>query len=322
MDDVPLPDLSPPRLRAFLAVAEARGFSSAARKLGQSQSALSQAVSGLERELGQELFVRDGRAIHLTEAGRVLSAHAERALSELARAVDALAGLRDLTRGSLLLGTSDTLASYLLPPVFAAFRKAYPGIELRLDNRPSPLVAERVAQHRVDLGVISLPLPRTLRFSGKPPSDLLEFETLRPQREVVICAPQHAYAKRRSISFAELAREPLVLLDQSTASRGLIDERFRELGIRPHVTMEMSSVEVIKRLVELGFGLSVIPELSAARELTQRTLHGLATPSPWPARDVGLITPLHGSMSHAARAFIEVLRRELPTQPARSRKRR
>jgi DNA-binding transcriptional LysR family regulator len=309
-----LPELSTHRLRAFLAVAEARGFSSAARQLQQSQSSLSQAVLGLERELGQALFIRAGRAIELTEAGRILRTHAERALSELSRAVDALSGLSDLTRGRLLLGTSDTLASYLLPSVFAAFRARYPGIELRLDNRPSPSVAARVAQREVDLGVVSLPLPSALRLGGRAASEVLRFETLRPQREVVICPPGHAYGKRRSISFVELAREPLVLLDQTTASRGWIDERFRELGARPHLAMEMSSVEVIKRLVELGFGLSIVPLLSAARELAQGSLHAVRLPKPWPERDVGLITPLHGPLSHAAQAFIEVLRGEVCPQ--------
>jgi DNA-binding transcriptional LysR family regulator len=314
-------EFSTPRLRAFLAVANARGFSTAARELGQSQSSLSQAVGALEDELGQPLFVRDGRSIHLTEAGRILKVHAERALAELARATDALSALRDLTAGSLLVGTSDTLASYLLPPVFAAFRARYPDVELRLDNRTSPAVAERVAQHRVDLGVISLPLPKTLRIGGRPAGDVLSVETLRPQREVVICPKDHPFARRRSLTLAELASQPLVLLDKSTASRGLLDESLRELGLRPHVVMEMSSVEVIKRLVELGFGLSLIPELAGMREFEQGQLVALrtrGTESAWPRRHVGLITPLHGSLSHAARAFLQVLRSELPNERARA----
>ncbi|MEY4510779.1 MAG: hypothetical protein RLZZ450_2901 [Pseudomonadota bacterium] len=314
-------ELSTPRLRAFLAVAKARGFSTAARELSQSQSSLSQAVSALEEELGQPLFIRDGRSIHLTEAGRILREHAERAFLELERATDALSALRDLTRGSLLVGTSDTLASYLLPPVFAAFRARYPDVELRLDNRTSPAVAERVAQHRVDLGVISLPLPKAQRIGGRPASEVLVIETLRSQREVVICPKGHAFARRRGVTLAELASQPLVLLDRSTASRALLDQSFRELGLRPHVVMEMSSVEVIKRLVELGFGLSLIPELSGMREFEHGELVALrtkGTEASWPRRHVGLITPIHGSLSHAARAFVEVLRRELPTERARA----
>jgi DNA-binding transcriptional LysR family regulator len=307
-------ELSTQRLRAFLAVARARGFSLAAREVGQSQSSLSQAVAALEDELGQLLFIRDGRSIHLTEAGRILREHAERALAELSRATDALSALRDLTRGSLLLGTSDTLASYLLPPVFAAFRARYPDVELRLDNRTSPIVAERVAQHRVDLGVISLPLPRALRIAGRPAGEVLRLETLQAQPEVIICPPGHALARRRALSLVELASQPLVLLDRTTASRGLLDESLRALALRPKVVMEMSSIEVIKRLVELGFGLSLIPELAGLREFAQGQLVALrtkGTEASWPRRHVGLITPLHGSLSHAARAFIEVLRKEL-----------
>src|SRR5687768_3556770 len=133
-------ELSSPRLRAFVAVARAGGFSAAARSLGVSQSSLSQAVAALEEDVGQPLLVRAGREVHVSEAGAILLEHAERALLELGRAADLLSGLRDLTRGQLLVGTSDTLAAYLLPPVFAAFRARYPGIELKLDNRPSPLV--------------------------------------------------------------------------------------------------------------------------------------------------------------------------------------
>lgn len=310
-----VPDLSPQRLRAFLAVARAAGFSSAARELGQSQSSLSQAVAALEEALGQALFVRDGRATHLTEAGVILAEHAERALAELARATEALASLRDLTRGSLLVGTSDTLASYLLPPVFAAFRARYPGVELRLDNRPSPEVTERVAQHRCDLGIVSLPLPKAVSREGRSARGAratIATSALRSQRDVVICPPRHALAKRRSLTMADLLREPLVMLDPSTGTRGLFDERCRALGVRPHVVMEMSSVEVIKRLVELGFGLSIIPALAVTRELAQNTLRALRVPPPWPKRQVGLVTPAHGSLSHAARAFIAVLQSDLP----------
>src|SRR5262245_58553690 len=102
------------RLRAFVAVAHEGGFSRAARALGQSQSGISQAVAALERSLGERLFVRDGRATHLTDAGRVVLEHAERAFHEMNAAQAALDALRDLTTGRLSVGTSDTLATYVL----------------------------------------------------------------------------------------------------------------------------------------------------------------------------------------------------------------
>jgi DNA-binding transcriptional LysR family regulator len=293
-----------PRLRAFVAVARAGGFSAAARALGQRQSSVSQAVAALERELGEPLFVRGARRVTLTEAGAVLLPHAERAFAELATARAELAARRELAAGTLHLGTSDTLATYLLPPVFAAFRARYPAVELRLDNRPSPVVAARVAERALDLGVVTLPLPAAAT------ADVRTF-SLATQRDVLVTPPDHPLARRARVPLAALAPHPLLLLDRGTATRAFLDERFAAAGVRPRVVMEMNGVEVLKRLVELGFGLSIVPEAACAREvaagtLAARPLAGL------PRREIALLTPTLGPLAHAARAFIEVAQRALP----------
>src|SRR5689334_3631262 len=151
-------DLDTERLRTFLAVARTRNFSRAARRLGKSQPSVSQAVARLEQDVGQPLFVREGRVTHLAPAGRLLVEHAERIFEEMDRAQVRLSGLHELRAGDLVVGASDTLAYYLLPPALAAFRARHPGIELRLDNRPSPatLAALRGAERAVDVGVVTL----------------------------------------------------------------------------------------------------------------------------------------------------------------------
>src|SRR3954451_16804611 len=168
------------RLQAFLAVARARNFSRAARRLGKTQPSVSQAVARLEEDLGQPLFLREGRTTQLTAAGRLLAEHAERIFEEMERARARLSGLGELRVGELVVGASDTLATYLLPPVFSAFRARYPGIELRLDNRPSPATIARVAERAVDLGVVTLPAAGDDRVRREP---------LAAYREVVICPP-------------------------------------------------------------------------------------------------------------------------------------
>jgi DNA-binding transcriptional LysR family regulator len=298
------------RLRAFLSVADEGGFSRAARKLGQSQSSVSQAVRALEDELGEQLVVRQGRGSALTAVGQLVRDHARRVFDELARMTAAIEARRELKVGRLSLGTSDTLATYVLPPVFARFRAQYPDIELALDNRPSPALAERVAARSLDLAVVSLPLPANLGVAGKKASELLHIEPLGPQRDVLIVPPDHAL-RGESVRLAELANHPLVLLDRTTSTRALLDARFRELGITPRVTMEMSSVEVLKRLVELGFGLSVVPEVAARRELAQRSLRALHVRGLGRDRKLGLVVPRTGALSHAARAFRDVLVRSL-----------
>src|SRR6187402_2364299 len=179
------------RLAAFAAVARVGGFSKAAKELGKTQSAVSQAVLLLEREVGQALFSRDGHTPRLTDAGRALLARAERIFEEMALAEAELSALSTLEFGELVLGTSDTLACYFLPPVFAAFRERYPKVELRIDNRPSPVVAELVSEREVDLGIVSLPLPDALVVSGRSVADRLDCVALAPQEDVAVCAPSH-----------------------------------------------------------------------------------------------------------------------------------
>jgi len=299
------------RLRAFVAVARAGGFTRAARRLGRSQSSVSQAVGLLEQELGEALLVRDGRTVHVTAAGRVLLGHAERVFSELEEARAELAALRELRTGSLSLGTTDTLAIYALPGVFAAFRARYPRVEVQLLNRPSPALAEHVARREVDVAVASLPLPPGLRLAGRPLADQVRIEPLVAQRDVFICPPDHELAGRRHVALRALAGQPLVLLDRSTATRALLDERLAAAGIEPRVVMEMNSVEVVKRLVELRFGVSIVPEMAAAPEVAGGTLAAVAIRGLGRERQVGILTPTTGPLSRAARAFVELAREQL-----------
>lgn len=292
-------DLDSERLRAFLAVARARNFSRAARRLGKTQPSVSQAVARLERDLGHALFVREGRTSHLAPAGRLLLEHAERIFEEMDRARARLSGLTELREGELVVGTSDTLACYFLPPVFAAFRARYPGVELRLENRPSPAVVAQVAERALDIGVVSLPV------SG---DERVRQQILAPYRDVVICPPAHPLARRRAVHVKALAAHPLLLLDRTTGGRAALDAAFVQAGVRPRVTMEMGSVEVLKSLVELGFGLSVVPALAVAREARARTLAVLDLRGLSGARSVALVLPATAPLSPAATAFAALAR--------------
>lgn len=295
-------DLRSDRLAVLVAVVDAGGFSRAAARLGLTQSSVSQAISALERDVGEPLFARAGRQAALTEAGRVLAEHARRALGALGEAREALLALRDVVSGTLRLGTSDTLATYLLPEVFTEFRASYPDVDLKLDNRPSPAIAAKVAARELDLGLVSLPLPVALVPSAQ---SLTQVPLLR-QREVVIVPRRHPLSARPRLKPEELGAFPLLLLDGSTGLRAWLDEHFARASTEPHVVMETSSVEVLKRLVERGFGVSVIPGLALDRRdrLCAIPLVGVE-----PQRWVGLVLP--PGPSRAARAFVELARRRL-----------
>jgi DNA-binding transcriptional LysR family regulator len=295
-------ELRSDRLALFDAVVRHGGFSAAARALGVTQSSVSQGIAALEADVGEALFARTGRQVRLTEAGATLQGSVGAVLRALEEARGALEAQRDVTRGTLALGTSDTLATHLLPPVFRAFRQRFPGVELRLDNRPSPAVAEAVAAHALDVGVVALPLPAAV--SG--PVRALRQVPLVPLRDVVAVPKGHPLARRARLRLAELEPHPLLLLDRTTASRAWLDAQFAAAGVHPQVAMEMNSVEVMKRLAALGFGAAVVPDVSvsAADGLVAVPLVGATR-----RRMVGLV--LDAAPSRAARAFAAVAREVL-----------
>lgn len=292
-------ELRSDRLRLFDAVLRLGGFSAAARALGITQSSVSQGIAALEADVGQALFDRSSRKPRLTEAGEALRSHAAGVLDALEQTRTALQRLDQVVTGTLLLGATDTLATHVLPPVFAAFRKTHPGVELRLDNRPSPALAEKVAARELDLGVVSLPLPR-----GSPAVEALTQVPLVAQRDVVIVPRGHALAKKPKVRLQDLAKFPLVLLDRTTASRAWLERHLAAEKLTPRVAMEMSSLEVLKRLVELDFGISVVPELAVrAEKLVALPLIGAER------RMVGLVMPK--APTRAAAAFAGLARQLL-----------
>ena len=307
--------LNADQLVTFLAVARERGFSRAAARLGRTQSAVSQAVARLEAELSVTLFVRQKRTTSLTPAGRALEEHAQRVLDEMERARASLQALGELREGSLTVGTSDTLACYVLPPVITAFRARFPGVDLRLDNRPSPATAARVVERQLDLGLVTLPLPDGLRAGGRPALEKLRIEPLSVQEEVAICPPGHPLARRRRVGLEALVPYPLLLLDRTTGARAALETDLARLGAAPTVAMEMSSVEVLKRLVELGLGVSVVPAHAVEREVAAGVLAAVSLRGRATERRLGLITPASGPLSPAAAAFAEIARGALAGPP-------
>lgn len=219
---------------------------------------MSQAIAALERDVGEPLFARVGRHAVLTEAGRTLDGYARPGAAGPGRGSGGILGRRAVLSGTLKLGTSDTFATCLLPPVFSEFRSRYPQVELRLDNRPSPAIAARMAAREFDVGAVSLPLPATLALSAQSITQV----PLKRQKDVVVAPFHHPLSSRSPMRPLELAQWPLLLLDGSTGLRAWLDQHFAAARVAPNVVMETSGVEVLKRLVEQGFGVSVIPRLA------------------------------------------------------------
>jgi DNA-binding transcriptional LysR family regulator len=289
------------RLGVFRAVAREGGFSRAARKLFRTQPAVSQAIRALELELGEQLFVRRGRSTTLTAAGRIFLEHVEDAFISLERGRLRLDALRELKEGSLTIGTSDTTACYVLPPVLAEFRRRYPGVEVCISNRPSPITLDQVVAREVDLGFVTLPATRRGLAS----------ESLMVREDVAIFAPTSPLAAGRRIRFAQLLQHPLLLLDRGSQTRSFIDEQIAASGEKADVAMELASIEVIKQLVALDFGVSLVPAISVQREIAAGVLCARSVLPRSQLRQLGAVYADPGPLSPAAAAFLELGRTEL-----------
>ncbi|MBN1664957.1 MAG: LysR family transcriptional regulator [Deltaproteobacteria bacterium] len=293
------------QLTAFRAVAETESFTRAAERLFRTQPAISQAVRSLEEELGEPLLMREGRKSRLTQAGRIFLIHVEEAFEALEQGGHRVHALKDLKTGELTVSASDTTAFYILPDVLKKFRDQYPGVEVRIFCKPSPETAEQVAAREADVGIVTLPIENAKLAS----------EDLIIREDVAVYSPTHELAKRKKIAFKDLAAYPMLLLDHGSNTRSYIDQRFKEANLKPHIIMELGSIEVIKKLVQLNFGISIVPLISVQSEIGQGTLKAGCIFKKSECRTLGIIYPVKGIQSLAARVFVEMLREYLSDKP-------
>ena len=283
------------QLRGFLETAREKSFTRAAEKLFRTQPAVSLQIKSLETELGQRLFERHGKRVTLTEAGRLLYVRAEQILATVDGIGQDMSGLGELRTGRLSIATSDTNCAYVLPPVVEAFLSAYPGVEIQLTDRMSPEVARLVVDGAVDFGIATLPVRGTR----------LDTEHLFDRKEVVVAPPGHHLSGVSSVNLDWVAEEPLLALEQGSTSRSLTDRIFLEAGLQPTIAMELGSIEVIKRFVEIGLGLAVVPEVAVLSEIESGRLSALEVSLP--ARQVGVVTRTGGGLSPSAEIFLDFL---------------
>lgn len=292
------------QLQGFVQVAQEGSFTRAAEKLYLTQPALSIQVKGLEAELGTPLFERRNRQIFLTEVGRMVLQRAQEILALVEQIHQDVAANQGMQTGQVQIGTSDTTCLYVLPSLIQAFRHQFPNIDIHLTNKPSGEVAALLKDGVVDFGIVTLPLVDAN----------LETQRLAWREDVIICHPSHPLARRGQVEQAEvlpadLGDYTLLLLEEGSTSRNLLNQLFTEAEIAPQV-MDLGSIEVIKRYVEINLGISIVPKVAVKEEVQAGRLHAISVP--WlPLRAVGLILRRSGYLSPASRMFLTMLQSEI-----------
>jgi LysR family cys regulon transcriptional activator len=226
----------------------------AASALGTSQPAISRALKALERELGFDLFVREGRAFsRITPQGAQVLEYATRALAEIASLKAVAADLNHDNRGTLSIATTHTQARYVLPPVVQAFRERYPEVELHLHQGTSEQIAEMVATDRVQLAIAT---GSDALFPG-----LVLLPVYRWHRQVIV-PKRHPLAAVRKLTLQELAKYPLITYVFSFSGGSSLQNVFSREGLSPKVALTARDSDVIKTYVRLGLGVGIVASVA------------------------------------------------------------
>ncbi len=293
------------QLRVFVAVAERQHVTQAARALNLAQSAASAAIAALEGQHATRLFHRVGRGIELTEAGRMFLAEARAVLARAAAAELALAELGGLTRGTLTIQASQTIASYWLPRHLVAFRRVHPGIEVRLTVGNTLQVADAVHEGAAELGFVE----------GAVNDPALSSTTVARDRLVVVVAPGHPWAAGDTIALADLPGSPWVLREPGSGTRSAFESALEEFGIPPEhlqVALELPTNEAVRAAVEAGAGATALSASVVAGGIEAGLLHQVGFTLP--DRDFHVLRHAERYSSRAAEALMAVIAGNAPVR--------
>jgi len=284
-------------LHVFLTVAREGSFSRAADKLFRTQPAVSLAINRLEASVGQPLFVRRARPVRLTDEGALLRDYAERLLNLREEARKGLSDLRGLARGELSLGVNESSIHALLPSL-ARFRKLHPGVRIAVHRTFSRDIPHEVLNYRLDLGAVSY-VPREPQLAAT--------EILRDELTFVV-PPRHKLAKRRSVDVTELAKETFIAHIVESPFRRRVIELFARHHTPLNMTVEMPTIESIKRFVQMGMGVAIVPRMCVRWEAERGLLIEVRIKQLKMPRHLYLISRRGARLSHAATALVQVLR--------------
>lgn len=280
--------------QAFVEVVRQGGFSAAAKTINATQSTVSKAVRQLEDELGLVLLDREISPSRLTTAGEIVFRRAIAMLAEKDDMLAELGELRGLKRGLLKLGLPPIGSSVLFAPVFAAYTKLYPEIDIQLVEHGSRRLEELLLAGDVELAASLLPV-----------EDSFEWQDVRCEPVVALLPTDHVLAHGDGVSLQEIASLPFILFESGFALNHIILDACRSHGFSPNVAVRSSQIDFIVELVAAGMGIGFLPKMIAEqRHHPGVRIHGInGADVNW---HLALIWRKGAFLSHAARAWLEL----------------
>ena len=283
------------QLETFLEVARLSSFSRAAERRFRTQPAISSQIRSLEEEVGAKLLDRSGGRVAVTATGKVFQKWAEDTLEQRRVMMLTIAEMHRIPRGEIVVSANEGTCLHILPEVFAEFKRQYPSVAVNVKRSEHNKILEAIIDNSCDFGVVSLPI-KDKRYTVVP---------IHRDELVVITAPKHPLAGKGKATLAEVAEFPL-LLPKVGRTRDGLETLFHERRLKPTVSMELDSSELLKRFVAADVGIGFIPRSNVAEDLKARTLAAVTLSDTTIQRDLALVFRKDKALSRAALAFIEI----------------
>ena len=282
----------------FCDLAETESFTKAAQISGVTQSAVSQQISSLERAFKSLLIERSKKKFRLTREGQVLYDYSKQIIQTYESLHSKLQELKDIISGTIRVATIYSIGLHDLPAYVKKFMKSYPTVNIHVEYRRANQVYEDVFSNVVDLGLVAYPV--------KDPK--IEIIALRKEPLVLVCHPQHPFAKLKMVKLKALAGQKIIGFEPDIPTRKALDKILKEHGVEVNHVMEFDNVETVKRAVEIDAGISIVPQGTIAQEIAKQTLVAVPIEDGDFYRPIAAIYKKNKVLSPAMKQFLAILK--------------
>ncbi|HXR48838.1 MAG TPA: LysR family transcriptional regulator [Candidatus Limnocylindrales bacterium] len=285
-------------LKVFCDLAETESFTKAAQINGVTQSAVSQQISSLERTFKSLLIERSKKKFRLTREGQVLYDYSKQIIQTYESLHSKLQELKDIISGTIRVATIYSIGLHDLPPYVKKFMKVYPTVNVHVEYRRANQVYEDVLGNVVDMGLVAYPVK----------DSKLEIIPLRKEPLVLICHPQHPFAKSKSVKLKALAGQKFIGFEPDIPTRKALDKILKEYDVSVNNVMEFDNIETVKRAVEIDAGISIVPEGTVVQEVAKQTLAAVPLEDGTFFRPLAILYKKNKVLSPAMKQFLTILR--------------
>jgi DNA-binding transcriptional LysR family regulator len=285
-------------LKVFCDLAETESFTKAAQINGVTQSAVSQQISSLERLFKSLLIERSKKRFRLTSEGQVLYDYSKQIIQTYESLHSKLQDLKDIISGTIRVATIYSIGLHDLPPYVKKFMRSYPTVNVHVEYRRANQVYEDVLGNVVDMGMVAYPTKDAK----------LEIIPLRKDALVLICHPQHPFAKLKNIKLKMLVGQKFVGFEPDIPTRKALDKILREYHVTVNNVMEFDNIETVKRAVEIDAGVSIVPQGTVTQEVSKQTLAAVTLEDNSFYRPLAALYKKNKVLSPAMKQFLTLLK--------------